>query len=140
MTANLQISQTVQTLTQHGPFLKSTVYKSSLGILEYVKRKHQNSNDLSILLLLDIMHKYHHKWMSDKNNITKCNEFKEAKNLDQFHLWKMKITKGRTSLSNPVLNFFVHFGITGYNGAKIDKRRNNFQNFSLNINSWWMIR
>lgn len=46
-----------------------------------------------------------------------------------------KITEGRTSHSNLALNFFVYFSIVAYNGAKIGEKGNDFQDFSLNINS-----
>lgn len=55
----------------------------------------------------------------------------------------IKIAKGRTSLFNPKLNLFVHFRIVGYNGDNMSGKRNNFQGFSLNINSgissWGMV-
>lgn len=39
----------------------------------------------------------------------------------------IKITEVSTSLFYPVLNFFVHFSIIGYNGGKIGEIRNGFQ-------------
>lgn len=57
----------------------------------------------------------------------------------------VKITEGRTNFNNPLLNFFVHLSIVGYNGAKIGERGNCLQDIFLflNINSgrnsWGMV-
>lgn len=73
--------------------LKNVIFESSCEILGYVKRKHRDwfdSNDPNISPLLDNMHKCHHQWMLDKDNVAKRDKFKKAKNACQSQLRQMK--------------------------------------------------